>query len=616
MQLDLLGDAPDIKFIPEYPVGEAHEREKKTALLEANPTMPLKMYCLGARPEHRLVVNPGASTSTPTQAIDATDDADIWLETLRHDGEHMRCMGMDISLRASFDKIASEQVLLEQYLDTFVGDGEVAMGDTETISFETGGAPGAAIPNSVFANDTQPCAVSTLQLLFECVYSPSGVYNQLFRRQIQAVARSRAEQLQKAKQIYDILILVSNSSMEMYRDHQDLIEQVLDPFVRLGGLQTRGLCELHHDDLVQWLTMVSASTITMNSDPTISANKPGFTNLLTVYETGEFGVVVGPVNASEVEGGETDRPDYLEESLPACARASSAMLFSSLDHIGRVNPELVFLSKLAEIGVAYEVGAHAGHAHEGQAPMGEDLAAQVAAIKTAEDDISGFAGFFAQLPSFVSFGCTSSPASTSSSLITSSDASSSSIIPTNEYTNPLHPTQHPSQVGLFIGKERESQVIYESYLKVLGYPWFVRQFLVAAMSHMSQVDEPNKGIVCTPVGRFLGFKLRAGSYRELPPIVFRHQVLSCVRSRLSLCPSAHSPRLLPLISTSHKVDANGRSRYQPTLANLLRNSRIDSRTRSKPSLLTTAAWRGKCFTLTRRRCKSMRPCEGCLILMR
>jgi hypothetical protein len=357
-------------------------------------------------------------------------------------------------------------------------------------------------------------------------------------------------------------MLVSIDSPEMNRDHQELMEHVLEPFTRLAGLQTRGLCELHYDDLTQWLTVGCVIT------------KPGgLTNLLTVYETGEYGVVAGSASGLDAEMvvGDEDGGLDPEDECPD-ARASRTVLYSSLGthtlllysyyttvlilyycthtilysslgHIGRVNPELAFLSKLAEFGLVAEMGAYKERVHEEchneRAPEecmgGQDLAAQVAAVDSIQNDLSGFAGFFAQLPSFVSFNCTSSAATygaanpSSPGVSTSSGASSTSSTPTNEYTNPLPPSQHAAMLGMWAGLENpQNRSTYETYLKVLGYPWFLRQFVMAAMSSQTIVDDPNRGIVVTAVGRFLGFKLRNGAYKEMPPCVFRHQVLCMV----------------------------------------------------------------------------------------
>jgi hypothetical protein len=62
-----------------------------------------------------------------------------------------------------------------------------------------------------------------------------------------------------------------------------------------------------------------------------------------------------------------------------------------------------------------------------------------------------------------------------------------------------------------------------------GYPWFMRQFLSATMSFISVVDDPEEGIVISARGKFLGFKMEKGNYKEIPPMVFRHQVpLRCL----------------------------------------------------------------------------------------
>jgi hypothetical protein len=241
----------DTKLTPEYPVQEGQQKNFVPLTPEVNPgfasegSTSTAEFSEGSHTPEPVGVNPASTSTLHVQqllqlqqqeqeqvlqqqeqerqqqerfikALCIDDTADTWFTNIRK-GEHMRCLGMDKTLRASFDKIASEQVLLEQYLDTFVGDGAVAIGDDGTKLSEAAqhdGAPEAAPPNTSFSDDTQqPCSVSTLQLLFECVYSPSGVYNQVFRRQITALARSCAEQLQQAKQVLHSLCILALHSL-------------------------------------------------------------------------------------------------------------------------------------------------------------------------------------------------------------------------------------------------------------------------------------------------------------------------------------------------------------------------------------------------------------------
>jgi hypothetical protein len=377
-------------------------------------------------------------------------------ETNPKDQQH-QCEGMDLTLRACFDKMALEREMLEEYLPLVMDDG-VATGAPHTSVGRSSVARYAPPPLSPAEADADvaacnPPQLSTLRLLFECVYLPPGVYNQLFRQQVQDLRSILAEQLRIAKQIHGTATLVSISSTDAHRSHQDLKQQVLEPFVELAGQQTARLCVLHSEELSRWLTSAYDGFPPNRSDP-ISAME---------NDLGD-----GLIGSSQ---------SVLQSIQPILNPA----IVSCLNHIGRIEPELAFLAKLAEIGGSCEAEAQSSH--------DTDFAAQT--------DTSSFGNFIAR--------CTNASSSSSSS---------------------SYRSNHAAILGSWQFSDRISHEEFEECLVKIGYPWFIRQFLKSGLSMQTFTDIPNQGLMSTPNGRVLGFRMQ-GSHKD-QSVVFRRQVLHIV----------------------------------------------------------------------------------------
>jgi hypothetical protein len=349
-----------------------------------------------------------------------------------------------------------------------------------------------------------PCLATTVQHLFDAVYSPGGPYNQRFRHQIQSLCHTHAEQLRKGKKLYDATARLDSrgvfhgtlqrdsasfsaekdASLDLEKDGNtleadDMWLELLQPFVELASEQLKGICELHFDDLSRWLAVTwdgnedSDLRSRFGTTPTLGGRlgSPHMPNLTITDEA----AVGGEVNAVGFEG-----PKDLLEGPLWVSDATESMI-SLLKHIGRMDTDLAFLANMGEMCEMAEMEKTSLPSKDELAIRWKRRACQMAEMEN-----------------------TSAPP-------------------------PTAPAVPPGMLGEWdlCGKQslKQLEALYGRFFKAVGYPWFLRQFMMRVFSTLTLVDKGEAGLLLTPVGKFMGFMLPQGQqFNEVPGIEFRHQV--------------------------------------------------------------------------------------------
>jgi hypothetical protein len=453
---------------------------------------------------------------------------------------------LDVSLRVSFDRIAHERALMTEVLEIFSvespsgggvrrlggaaaggaggGGAAAARGAGGGAAGAGAGAAGAGAGGACSGEDSgedgeggwnfgghkrtnrtfgpglvgpamTTCLATTVQHLFDAVYSPGGAYNQTFRQQIQSLRHTHAEQLLKGKKLYDVALLLNptsfshtssfaaymsasrgvfrrvggyvsldfndptrsegdNTSLEadMHAANEDVWLQLLQPFLELALKQLKGVCELHFDDLSKWLAVAWDGD---GASERVGSAQQNLTPNLTINDEGEvtFG---GKVSAL----GEGPKNLWISDAIEST--------ISLLKHVGRIDRDLAFLASMGEMCENTEIESNSAR-NALTEPKSEPPGRPAPPIPTP-------------------------PAASSA----------------NEYWR--------------LDSERQSKEIWNTYFSELGYPWFCRQFLTRVFSTITLVDNGESGLVLTPVGKFMGYQLPAGrQFDECPGIVFRRQ---------------------------------------------------------------------------------------------
>jgi hypothetical protein len=387
-----------------------------------------------------------------------------------------------------------------------------------------------------------PCLATTVQHLFDAVYSPCGPYNQRFRYQIQSLCHAHAEQLRKGKKLYDATVLLNPRSLtntssfaaymsasrgvfhgalqcdgasfsadkdaslnlekddntrheaDTYAANEDMMWlQLLQPFAELAAEQLKGICELHFDDLSRWLAVtwdeneekierVGSAQHDVTPNLTISDEAATFgnqtPNIAVAVSSGAF--------CQAIKGGVEGHKDLW------IADATESMI-SLLKHIGRMDSDLAFLANMGEMCEMAEMetnnATNAGRTEPAPRP----------------------------------------PYCSPPRLPVSSGAASYSAGNKRSHLPPATaPDVPPGMLGRWdccVHDLKQLEALHGQFFKAIGYPWFLRQFMMRVFSTLTLVDNGEAGLLLTPVGKFMGYTLPQGrQFNEVPAIEFRHQV--------------------------------------------------------------------------------------------
>jgi hypothetical protein len=545
-------------------------------------------------------------------------------------------IGMSQSLRVSFDRVAMERKMMEQLVGAFSFDESPIEESRDAAKPFVFGREKWLVGAFAFPCNIAPWLATTVQHLFDACYGPPGAYMSTFRQQICMLRSVHADKLSKAKQVFDAIMLVGISASasaqeagvprfasdyehnledQLYLANEEVVYQLLEPFAELAETHLTSICELHFDDLARWLR------VAWDEEPRpLNVTKPCSTQMggapvMTVTEETDNAVaalrhsmprngldVSSPCVANEGRAGLNNPP--LEQRLDS--------MVSLLNHIERIEPELAFLGKLAEMG---EEQARRRRGTVGSSSNGVDSSCQeyqTAAAARAAEAASAEAEFAVPLKleegsevdrleemavemrnrdnlavAQVSMGlCVTAvpvaapvaiPAAVPAAVPTAAipattptvgsgdyvgdknqgggyyaigdesaegrvrrqwaDATSGigSFVKVNQkrYTTANPPMKHTGMLGTWEVSNKREVETYGRFLAEVGYPWFLRQFMLNALSKMTIVDTgttaEDQGVVISAVGKYLGFKLESGwSYEEIPPIVFRHQVITAL----------------------------------------------------------------------------------------
>jgi hypothetical protein len=356
-----------------------------------------------------------------------------------------------------------------------------------------------------------PCLAPTVQHLFDAVYSPGGPYNQRFRHQIQSLCHAHAEQLRKGKKLYDATVLLNPRSLtntssfaaytrheaDTYAANEDMMWlQLLQPFAELAAEQLKGICELHFDDLSRWLAVTWDENEEKN-ERVGSAQQGVPPNLTITDEAATFGnqtpniavAVSSGAFCQAIKGGVQVHKDLW------IADAAESMI-SLLKHIGRMDSDLAFLANMGEM-----------------CEMAEMETNNATNARRTEPEP-------APRPPY----CSPPRLPVSSGAATYSAGNKRSHLPP-----PTAPDVPPGMLGRWdlCGKHnlKQLQALHGQFFKAIGYPWFLRQFMMRVFSTCTLVDNGEAGLKLTPVGKFMGYTLPEGrQFNEIPAIGFRHQV--------------------------------------------------------------------------------------------
>jgi hypothetical protein len=351
------------------------------------------------------------------------------------------------------------------------------------------------------------------------VYEPNGAYNRLFRHEIHSLSLLHTEQLRTGKSFYDAMMLVCMSSAkssacaesilanpegEMYLANERVMLQLLQPFIELGSKQLRGICELHSDSLASWLiiedknrdsltrTDASMHAVDLNADMHLDAAEGGDAEM---HDAGG-----GDAKHFVMMGDEGGGPEH----TPSDGQAAPFLFWNTLtvaflNHIGRINPDLVFMAKLAEIGERCGWQARAEHnrpgSHHSPAPQpprnglpiskvgGGAARAQIMHYALAQT--SSLSGKSFLLPA-TKFGSQFNPVQTPCNSNVGVRDFFAQLVP--QLRDPCAPPpKHAALLRSWELIENQSES-YGRFLAAIGYPWFLRQFLGRAMSKISAVD--------------------------------------------------------------------------------------------------------------------------------
>jgi hypothetical protein len=351
-----------------------------------------------------------------------------------------------------------------------------------------------------FPGNIEPYLATSVQDLFDSVYSPGGAYNQFFRQELQTLVHAHTEQLRTGKNFYDAMMLVGISSPDsepaliktkevaMYLASEGALLLLLQPFMELASEQLRGICELHSDDILRWLAQSSLSDRKGRGRGALQEREI----VLEPLTGSSSGVGTSlPAHSPVADDAGRDRDGDRERGpLDPPLFLGQTAIVEFLNHIGRIDPDLVFLAKLAEISDSCGWQARTDHANEkerGEGAYGASPEPALAEVFPA----MGVSDFFAQL-------------------LNDSEALHSPHL------------KCAKMLGTWEICDKQNFDNYGRFLAAVGYPWFLRQFLGRAMSCMTIVDAVDQGVVVSACGSFLGYNME-NINKRMPPMVFRHQ---------------------------------------------------------------------------------------------
>jgi hypothetical protein len=203
-------------------------------------------------------------------------------------------------------------------------------------------AAGTAATQASLLSDLGTENVTSLQHLYDCVYSPEGAYNCVFRQQIQSVCCTHAKDIQRGREIHQQIMQVTDHDGQSTPQDRERIFKLLQPFVELAGAQLSRLCELHFRELRAWLAVAWENGGSISSGQIREAK-------LVITEQG----IGRSLNTDDRDGSTVDDDWSEQESLDSMGHTSGGFGIATdslINHVVRVDPNMAFLSKLGEVG--------------------------------------------------------------------------------------------------------------------------------------------------------------------------------------------------------------------------------------------------------------------------
>jgi hypothetical protein len=276
------------------------------------------------------------------------------------------------SVCGAFDQMELEKEITQKFIDLFHYEGDEYHGC-------------AQFADECKKGGTAAGATRDVQDLFETVYGANGFHQRIFYKQIRDLAQANAEKLRAGKLLYEASTLAGlmNGCDDGIAVEQSIVSTI-QKFTALGLKQLEGLCELHASDLSRWLANPRTSSSVCASTPIqehlslpqlcarqvlslsgiLSSDSDGDASqcgrrlvdaesLHCGIDAAGFGIVERGHRRRIVAGGGFVQPHSPHSSASDTWKqnGSSALKFSFLRHIGRVEPELNFLASLAELAV-------------------------------------------------------------------------------------------------------------------------------------------------------------------------------------------------------------------------------------------------------------------------
>jgi hypothetical protein len=316
-----------------------------------------------------------------------------------------------------------------------------------------------------------------------------------------------------------------NSGNAAYLANERTVNMLLHSFTELGSGQLQLLCELHPEELVQWLGEDGPGVDVEERMLRAIANANGGTQVMldALPESplsSPKGGVSSPNGGGSVNSGSGNSGSGGSSSGSGCDSG-----IAILRHIGRVDPGMLFLASLADD----IIGRLARSRRPQQAQQRSQN--QTVAQSLAQNFPQQWQHPPQNLPT-PSGGMNGMP-TPSPFMLAPHDLSHVQPIMTDHARRSLEGTW---ELG-----ERADYDQFDQFLTAIGYPWFLRQFLGPAMScqkivyseagqrplHESHVDScmpdntpKETTIVIAACGKFLGYTLE-NINKRLPPMVFQ-----------------------------------------------------------------------------------------------
>jgi hypothetical protein len=355
---------------------------------------------------------------------------------------------------ATFDKLALELSMMERFLQCFTKDDAA---NIKEVQRDNGVKRTPLDFESLSAVNCKPLgvsafSVSSLQALFESMYTRSGSFNQLFRNDINMLAEQSSEQLLTGRFFYEATVLtgIRCNSSDVLGDalgdesktflNSDAMTTLLHRFMNLGMEQMQLICKIHSVELEGWLTSSTPSKMNdLHFDACSGSIGLGAescssgSGLTAITRTASGAIGFEPVPASSVDPGSVGI-----ETTPH--------LIAFLRHIGRVDPDLVFLLSLAEMKLSCETQVQL------QTPLS---------------------------------------------------------------LSQLYPSSPPSLGGCWTIRDNQNYAMLERSFAEAGYPWFARQLFIRLSSSLCVTDTGYQ-ISFATAGNFLGHKVINVSERVPP----------------------------------------------------------------------------------------------------